>query len=225
MSLSRRLSNNILQKFHDDYDIISGISGKIQERSFYGMISLSLSKIISNNDVIFTEMPINRNENNGRIDFILTYRRWIYAIEFKVGYANFYRNENNENVSRPWNGVVNQLKSIPRREFKNKIKNIFDCRDVSKRLLPRGIVFLPVVLFGHIITSDNNVDLENQFNSINEDDFLTRHNTIHKSYECKYSEYKRDFNYINYTRNRQKPRAIVGFSFYSGHNALCDIKF
>ena len=238
MPLIQDFSQELLEELYRQSDILTGIPGRVRERWLYGMISRTLSKILSPNDAILTEISLNRLENNGRVDFIFTYRRFIYIMEFKVGFASFNADINgNKRVIRAWtnidkNGVVDQIIQIrDNNESINKVKNIFNCSNVSNRPYPNGIRFLPVVIFGHQVTTNRgNEHLDKIIKNIEEEMFKSRHDQIKSIYENKYygnifSCYKNDFVYINNTINNKSLRATVGYSIFAGYPDSNEISF
>jgi hypothetical protein len=212
---------------------LTGIPGPIKERWCYGMICRSLSNILTENDAILTEIPLERRNSKGRVDFIFTYRRWIYLIELKVGISNLNSNVNNNNrILRLWkndrNGVVDQLDQIYKNNNSiNKIKEIFDCTSLSNRKALRGIRFLPIVVVCHQIATKKGIEhLNRMIEKISNEGIKKHHNQISHAYEnCSYSYYNSENYYINNRRNQKGLRVNMGLSIFAGFNEFEEKEF
>lgn len=149
------ICENFTMRFESSLDTLCSNSGqRFTERQAYGLLSQALCDGKTKPKFILTELPVVRKRarvgsTTGRVDFLVSVRELIVAIELKLVARGLVGNkkDGSVNLSRAWyakgpkghdSGVVNQLNSL------NFGKGFFAALGEGGRLEPKKFPLLIV---------------------------------------------------------------------------------
>lgn len=114
-------SKNFFKRFKDSGDLIGCSESNFTERQSYGLVVASLMDMGKDVvDFVLTEVSIERavkeEKSNGRVDYLIGYKKWLFLVELKLAFSGLEGRENTQRFGRAWSdkesGVVSQLESI-----------------------------------------------------------------------------------------------------------------
>lgn len=156
-----KLSENLFTHLANEIELLGVFGTRLQERWLYGYVARSLGNIISSDDCLVTEAPISRNGKNGRVDFLLSYRKWLFLVEMKaMGCSATKDVSSGSRFQSNWNnklkveaGAVSQLINL-REEDSARIRAIAEMRGL------KGVVCLPILLCSYTMLGASYAGLE-----------------------------------------------------------------
>lgn len=180
--LVKQLSENLFQLLSKDCGILNEFGRRPRERWLYGYISRSLGQIIEPDDFLLTETPIGREGGNGRVDFLFSYRNWLFMMELK---ATGCRAQGGSGVRKevmthwyneeePAKGAVSQLRQL-------ELEDVRHARCIAGRRKLNGVIMLPVLLCSYYMTSraeDDGDQLEEKIEELTADELRNRHDEV-----------------------------------------------
>ena len=180
--LVRQFAQNLFEHLEEASDLLDVFAVRPQERWLYGLVSRSLEhNILTRTDFLLTEVPVPRNGGNGRVDFMFSYRNWLFLLELKAtGCGAIGRGEipSGHRVCTHWadgeQGAVSQLRTLTAEDME-------DFMSIARTRKLRGIIRLPVLLCSYFVTSSKEDDgrwITEKVKEVTPEDLYERHAAV-----------------------------------------------